>query len=128
MTVTVTTREGKGAKLTHDELDQNFIDLEDAVNSSKLSVVDVDADYTASFSASNVLLCDTQSGDIVVTLPDASQATNVVHYIKKVDSSSSTVTIDPTGSQTIDGALSYVVTTQYEVVKIICDGLNWYLI
>ena len=38
------------------------------------------------------------------------------------------VNIQPIESSTIDGNLTYTLRTQYEVITIIPDGTNWYII
>jgi len=48
--------------------------------------------------------------------------------IKKIDSSANTVTIDGTTTETIDGVLTKVLTTQYEVVTIESDNVNWFIV
>lgn len=47
---------------------------------------------------------------------------------KKTDNGSGTVTIDPAGSSTIDGTLTYVLSTQWESVSILYDGSVWFVI
>jgi len=39
-----------------------------------------------------------------------------------------TVTIDGNASETLDGALTYLLAGQYDSVEIVCDGSNWHLI
>lgn len=46
----------------------------------------------------------------------------------KTDASANTVTIDPSGTQTINGASTYVLSTQYQRVTIISDGTNWLIV
>ena len=47
--------------------------------------------------------------------------------VKKVDASGNAVTIDGAGSDTIDGALTIALSTQYEAVELWCDGTNWWV-
>ena len=51
----------------------------------------------------NIVLCNNTT-DITVTLPAASGIAGRTYYIKKINSSTNTVTIDGNGSETIDGA------------------------
>lgn len=77
--------------------------------------------------ANVVVLCDASSGSLTITLPAA--ATKVgLYYIKKIDSSGNTVTIDGNGSETIDDALTVVISIQYESKTLAPDGSNWYII
>lgn len=77
----------------------------------------------------NILLVDddTAGGAVTLTLPAASTATNVVFWIKKIGSTGN-VTVDAVGSQTIDGALTAVLTAQYEAITVVSDGGSWYIL
>lgn len=46
----------------------------------------------------------------------------------KTDSSVNTVTIDASGTQTINGALTRVLTAQYDKAVLLSDGANWLVI
>lgn len=71
-----------------------------------------------------VLRADASSGAVTVNLPSA--APNLVEYaIIKADSSGNTVTIDPSGSQTINGDATKVLSAQWETVTLRSDGANW---
>lgn len=50
---------------------------------------------------------------------------NTVFIVKKTDSSGNTVTLDPSGAETIDGASTYVLSAQNDAVIIQSDGTNW---
>ena len=58
-----------------------------------------------------------------ITLPTAVGISGRVLQVKRT--SSSAVTIATTSSQTIDGASTVVLTTQYANVDFISDGSNW---
>ena len=47
--------------------------------------------------------------------------------VKKTDSSSNTITIDGNASETIDGATTIVLRTQYDSIMLVCDGSNWHI-
>lgn len=84
---------------------------------------------TASYDVASddmVILADASDGAITVSLPPAAGALQQVFYVKKTDSSSNAVTIDPYGSETVDGATTYTLGTQYKSVCICCDGSAWY--
>lgn len=75
----------------------------------------------------NTKLIDATSGNITITLPTA--VSNVAAFIiKKVDSSTNTVTIDGNASETIDGDLTLTIYDQYNYIEIISDGTNWKVI
>ena len=63
-----------------------------------------------------------------VTLPTAVGIAGRTYHIKKTSASAYTLTIATTSSQTIDGAASISVTTQYDSYFVISDGSNWLII
>ncbi len=64
------------------------------------------------------------NGDL--DLPAASgQAGRRIH-VKNIHASSS-CTIDPNGTELIDGAASKVLDTQYQSVILVCDGVGWFI-
>ena len=65
-------------------------------------------------------------GNRIITLPPAASARFRKYTIKKVDSTPNTVTIDADGAETIDGALSQVLTTQWQGITVQSDGTTWY--
>jgi hypothetical protein len=71
---------------------------------------------------------DATSGNITITLPAASTAFGAsvgIHYVfKRIDNSGNTVTIARAGSDTIDGATSITLTTQYEAKALQCSSTS----
>lgn len=67
-------------------------------------------------------------GAVTITLPAAAGCTGRRYDIKKVDSSANAVTIDGNGAETIDGAATKVLSTQYSSVTIISNGTNWWIV
>ncbi|MFF1297910.1 MULTISPECIES: hypothetical protein [unclassified Streptomyces] len=71
-----------------------------------------------------VLKADASGAGVTVNLPSA--APNLVTYrIIKSDATGNTVTVDPFGSQTINGAATRILSTQWETVTLRSDGSNW---
>ena len=71
-----------------------------------------------------VVLCDLSGGDITINLPAASSGLQYV--IIRTSSASNTLTLDPNGSQTINGSATYTVSsTAYKAATIISDGSGW---
>lgn len=66
----------------------------------------------------NVAVC-------AVTLPSASGITGRRYTIKKIASAAGNLTVGTTSSQTIDGATTKVISTQYGRVEVVSDGTNW---
>ncbi|MHB1310581.1 MAG: hypothetical protein ACYC3L_01095 [Gemmatimonadaceae bacterium] len=60
-----------------------------------------------------VVLCDSTAGNYAVTLPAAASVPGQEFAIKKTVAAN-TVTITPSGSDTIDGAATLAVTTQWQ--------------
>lgn len=86
---------------------------------SNYTVVEADRD--------KLILVDATSGSVTISLPAAATAGNGFRIsIKKIDSSGNTVTTDANSSETIDGALTSVLSTQYDTDNLISDGSNWY--
>lgn len=71
------------------------------------------------------VLADATSGNITINLPTAASASGRVYVIKKTDSSANTVTIDGSGAETIDGATTNVISTQYVSITIQSNGTFW---
>jgi len=71
----------------------------------------------------NVILCSIAMN---VNLGAASGLTGREYTIKNIGTG--TVTINPDGAETIDGAASHALSTQYESVRIVCDGTEWWII
>jgi hypothetical protein len=63
-----------------------------------------------------------------ITLPTASSAKWRKYIIKKIDASANTVTIDASGAETIDGALTITLTVQWQSIEIQSNGTSWILI
>jgi len=74
-----------------------------------------------------VILADATSGNLTMTLPTAVGTTNG-YTVKKIDSSSNTVTIATTSSQTIDGGSTAVIRVQYASISVVSNGSNWLII
>jgi len=74
---------------------------------------------------------DATSGNITITLPAASTAfgnsIGIKYVFKRIDNSANTVTIQRAGTpgtDTIDGAASFVLNTQYEVKRLQCSSAS----
>lgn len=84
---------------------------------------------TASASTSDfTILCNATSGAITVNLPAASGMAGRILAVKKIDVSANTVTIDGNASETIDGATTKVISTQWASFMIQCDGTAWFTV
>lgn len=66
------------------------------------------------------------NGTFTVNLPDAATVTGKILIVKNIGSG--TITIDGYDSQTIDGATTEGLATQYDSRIIQSDGSNWYVL
>jgi hypothetical protein len=89
----------------------------------QLNMVSKTANYTAS--ENDGVLADASGGAITVTLPTPATGANVA--VKKVDSSSNSVTVSQSGTETIDGSASITLTEQYEALTLWSDGTDWFI-
>jgi len=78
----------------------------------------------------NTVVCDNGATPITINLPTAiSPACNGrIYIIKKGTSSSGIVTIDAYNSETIDGAITFVLSDDQGTVSIASDGTEWKVI
>ncbi len=74
------------------------------------------------------ILCDSSGGAFSVTLLTAVGRKGRRLVIKKTDVSSLDVTVDPAGSETIDGAATFLLVSQYHGIELCSDNTNWLVI
>lgn len=82
----------------------------------------VSQNYTAVADDDIILVSETAT----VTLPSAVLLEGY-HFIVKNIGASATVTINTTGSETIDGISSKVITVQYNSLTFVSNGENWFV-
>lgn len=92
-----------------------------------VAITDADSPYTVDLDIANVLICDDTSGAITLNLPAAASNTHRTLYVKKISASNS-VTLDGSGAETIDNAATLTLSTQYNYVRIVSDGSEWWVI
>lgn len=76
----------------------------------------------------SVITAGASGGAFTVTLPTAVGIAGRHYTVKKTDSSANAVTVATTSSQTIDGAATAVLSSQYQFVTVVSDGANWSII
>jgi hypothetical protein len=90
-------------------------------------VSNLTADFTASLSAYFYTI-DASGGNVTATLPAASTAfgntMGITYKFQRIDNSGNTVTIQRAGSDTINGATSFTLTSQYQVKQIQCTSTS----
>ncbi len=92
------------------------------------TITAADSPYTMLYT-DEVILCNATAGNITVIPPSATvRAKFTPLTVKKIDVSGNSVTIDPSGATTIDGAATKATTTQWEAITFRSDGSNFYTV
>lgn len=86
------------------------------------------ANFTMVIADPSIQLVSASGGAVAATLPLASAGTNKIWVIKKTDSTTNNVTVTRAGSDTIDGATTFVLRKRYDAVTLVSDGTNWHVI
>ena len=74
-----------------------------------------------------VINVDASGGAVTLTLTAvATLADGFWCYVRKADSSANSVTLDPNAAETINGAATLALSTQYDMRLIVCDGATWH--
>ncbi len=92
----------------------------------EFNVNTITADYTVD--DQNLILADATSGVITVTFLPASMIKGVLYIVKKIDASGNAITLDGNGSETIDGASTASLASQYDVLRVVSDGSNLFTV
>ncbi|MGH7974998.1 MAG: hypothetical protein ACREBR_05705 [bacterium] len=100
----------------------------DDIGSFGAQLVTITATTYTALVTDYTILGNAASNAIVITLPTATSSTRRIYNFKKTDSSANSVTVTAAGSDTIDGAASQVLTSQYQDLSIQSDGTNWWII
>lgn len=93
----------------------------------RANVDSVDAAITLN-DGHDVVLCDATSAAFTVTLPKAAPNKGKLYRLKKVDSSANAITIDGDGSETIDGATTQSLASQWDIAWVFSNGTAWFLL
>lgn len=75
-----------------------------------------------------IVLASAAVGIVTINLPAASDNLDRVIVVKKTDSTSNRVIIDPNGSETIDGETTAEIDTQFVAITVASDGANWHIV
>jgi hypothetical protein len=79
-------------------------------------------------SSDTVIFADATSNSITITLPVASGLAGYRFYIKRIDGTANTVTIQRSSSDTIDGMTSFTLDLQYTAFGVVSNGSAWYIL
>jgi hypothetical protein len=98
------------------------------VGGLSLGIVSKTTTFTAT-EFEHTILCDATAGAFDIDLPAAASHTGRVYTIKKTDASANAVSIDPNGSELIDGSsTSLALPTQWSKAMIQSNGTAWFRI
>jgi hypothetical protein len=94
--------------------------------SNNINVATKTSNYTVLVS-DNCILGDATGGIITLTLPTPAAAAGLVFNFKKIDVSANTVIINA-GSYTIDGANTFNLSSQYDAITLVSNGIEYFLL
>lgn len=83
---------------------------------------------TSIVSSDFAIIANSTAGAITVSLPPAATSNGRVFFVKRVNAGANNVTVDPFGSETIDGAATHVLTAQWARVEFVSNGTAWFII
>lgn len=87
------------------------------------SVAAKTSNYTVT-SSDDYVSWDATSGAITFSFPAAASNTGKIWTIQKIDSSANGVVLDPNGAETISGASTATLYTQFETISAVSNGSN----
>ena len=101
--------------------------VQERIRLFQIEVVTTTVSYTM-VDIDSLILGDATAASITVTLLTAAGREGRDIYVKKIDTSDNTVTIDAEGTETLDGSTTIVLTQRNAVRGYRSDGTNWRLI
>ena len=135
---------GMSSLLQIEDLKRNLSELEEkvrhieqvAVNSVRndghpqfqKTIVSKSASHAVVAGEGSVYIGNAAGGAVTFTLPVVASCIGLVLTFKKIDSSGNAVIVDGNASETIDGATTKSIGTQYHSITIISNGTGWSII
>jgi hypothetical protein len=116
---------GSNTPALHRTVENNIIDGIWSIVS--VAIDDGNSPYTVDCDAVQLVIADSSSAGVTINLPAVASSANKYLTVKHVGSSNNVV-LDGNGSETIDGATTHTLSTQYDVVRVYCDGSAWHVI
>jgi len=112
--------------------------LSSFAHATPLSTVDIDGSFALDVTSTSTdltlnsthhtILVDATGAARTITLPTAASSARRIYTIKKIDVSANAVTLDGDGSETIDGATTQPINTQWEYLRVQSNGTAWFII
>jgi len=127
------TRDGSNdAVFVGDVIMSGSLKVNQQVSTNALSVKVRDVGATGDIEATDYILRCIQNASITLTLPPKNVSVGRVLIFKDAlgkagSPNNNTITIDGNGSDTIDGAGTYVISRNKEGIHFICDGVNGWM-
>ena len=104
-------------------------DLRDAIISGLGYLYGTSYDESATIGTDDIVVATTAgAAGITITLPAAASSQYKYYVFIRMDSGAGTVTIDANDAETINGATTYSMATQYDYCIIWCDGTEWLIV
>ena len=75
-----------------------------------------------------LLLCNSTAGAVTITLPPAALVPGRIYVFKRVNAGANNVVVDGYGAETIDGAATYTLSSQWAGVTVMSNGTAWFII
>ena len=84
--------------------------------------------YAVVSGEASIYIGNAVGGAVTFTLPATASCVGLVLTFKKSDASGNAVIVDGDGSETIDGATTKSIGTQYHSITIVANGIGWSII
>jgi len=75
-----------------------------------------------------VVLADAPVGQVSINLPPVADNVDRMITVKKIDSTSNGVVLNPNASETIDGSTTKTISVQYASLTVLSDGTEWHIL
>ena len=103
------------------------LDVNGSLAFGLVTITNADSPYTV-LSTDYTIICDCTDGAITVNLPAVASNLGRVLNIKKIDATGNAVTADGNGSETIDDALTAVISGRYDNLSPQAASAGWWLV
>ena len=132
----------KWARLVTERLNTSFIEIHRVLaqvgagallsDDANVQVVSIDSSLDTSYTVGDdcVVLCYTGTANVTINLPTAGSVTGRLYIIKKTTTDTKTVTLDPNGTETIEGVTTFAwgASGERDTYMIVSDGTEWWFV
>lgn len=117
--------------VTEDDLDNSdlqwlYLAQELIDRQTEPNIADIGSDYTIK-AVDDLIIADCTAGNVTITLPAASGSKRRQLTVIRKDNSVNNVIVDGNAAETINGSTTYTLADQYDTVRIVCDGTEWFV-